>query len=126
MQTVLFREHNRLATELKKVNPSWNGDTLYYEARRILIAEIQHITYAHWLGRLIGSDGMKILGPYSGYDPNVDASIINVFATAAFRIGHTIIKPELKRVDSNFQTIPQVSRYNGFSIYTPNLATSEN
>lgn len=104
----MVREHNRLATELKKINPSWNGDTLYYEARRILIAEIQHITYAHWLRRLVGIDGMTKLGYYQGYNSNIDVSISNVFATAAFRIGHTLIRPELKRVDGDFKTISQV------------------
>lgn len=119
IQTMMVREHNRLATELKKINPSWNGDTLYYEARRILIAEIQHITYAHWLRRLIGIDGMTKLGHYQGYNSNIDVSISNVFATAAFRIGHTLIRPELRRVDGDFKTISQGNLPLGKAFFAP-------
>ena len=109
MQTIWLREHNRVATELREVNPHWSGDTLYYEARRIVIAEMQHITYAEWLPIFMGDEGMGMLGQYEGYNPNVDVSISNVFATAALRIGHTIINPELARLDNNLKTIPQVS-----------------
>lgn len=108
MQTIWFREHNRLATELRIVNPHWSGDTLYFEARKILNAQIQHITYAHWLPLFVGEKGMDILGPYKGYNSNFDASILNEFATAALRIGHTMINPELKRYDRFHNPIAQV------------------
>lgn len=36
-----MREHNRLATELRRLNPHWSGDKLYNEARKIVGAMVQ-------------------------------------------------------------------------------------
>uniref|UniRef100_A0A3P9HS03 Peroxidasin n=1 Tax=Oryzias latipes TaxID=8090 RepID=A0A3P9HS03_ORYLA len=107
MHTVWFREHNRIATELLRLNPHWDGDTIYYEARKIVGAQMQHITYSHWLPKILGEVGIKMLGPYKSYDPNVNAGIFNAFATAAFRFGHTLINPILYRLNEHFQPIPQ-------------------
>uniref|UniRef100_A0A669BZZ4 Peroxidasin n=1 Tax=Oreochromis niloticus TaxID=8128 RepID=A0A669BZZ4_ORENI len=107
MHTVWFREHNRIATELLRLNPHWDGDTIYHEARKIVGAQMQHITYNHWLPKILGEVGVKMMGPYGGYDPNVNAGIFNAFATAAFRFGHTLINPILYRLDEDFQPIPQ-------------------
>ncbi|KAM3932563.1 peroxidasin homolog isoform 2-T2 [Leptodactylus fuscus] len=107
MHTVWFREHNRIAAELLRLNPHWDGDSIYHEARKIVGAQMQHITYTHWLPKIFGEVGMRMLGEYSGYDPNVNSGILNEFATAAFRFGHTLINPILYRLDENFQPIPQ-------------------
>ena len=45
MHTIWFREHNRIATKLRDLNPDWDGDRLYEESRKIVGAELQHITY---------------------------------------------------------------------------------
>nr|XP_030700354.1 peroxidasin homolog isoform X3 [Globicephala melas] len=105
MHTLWFREHNRVAAELLALNPHWDGDTVYHEARKVVGAQVQHITYRHWLPKVLGEVGMKMLGEYRGYDPGANAGISNAFATAAFRFGHTLVNPLLQRLDENFQPV---------------------
>ncbi|KAG8567085.1 hypothetical protein GDO81_013493 [Engystomops pustulosus] len=107
MHTLWFREHNRIAKVLLKLNQHWNGDKIYHEARKIVGAQMQHITYEHWLPKIFGETGLNMLGEYRGYDPNVNSGIFNSFATAAFRFGHTLINPTLYRLNESFQTIEE-------------------
>jgi len=44
LQVIFLREHNRLAQALSRLNPTWNDETLYQEARRIAIAEVSQIS----------------------------------------------------------------------------------
>uniref|UniRef100_V9GWR0 Peroxidasin n=1 Tax=Lumbricus terrestris TaxID=6398 RepID=V9GWR0_LUMTE len=107
MHTLWFREHNRIASELLHINPHWDGDILYHEARKVVGAMMQHITFEHWLPKILGPVGMQLLGTYKGYDPMVDTRISNEFATAAFRFGHTLINPVLSRLNESFRPIAQ-------------------
>ncbi|XP_010949368.1 lactoperoxidase isoform X1 [Camelus bactrianus] len=100
--TLLLREHNRLARELKKLNPHWDGEKLYQEARKILGAFMQIITFRDYLPIVLGDEMQKWIPPYRGYNKSVDPRISNVF-TFAFRFGHLEVPSTMSRLDENYQ-----------------------
>ncbi|NXK89318.1 PERE peroxidase, partial [Formicarius rufipectus] len=104
MHTLFVREHNRLAGKLRRLNPHWDDEKLYQEARKILGATIQIITYRDYLPLLLGSSFPKLIPPYRGYDERVDPRISNVF-TLAFRFAHASIPPTVGRLDDNYKPI---------------------
>ncbi|XP_047531576.1 peroxidase isoform X1 [Vanessa atalanta] len=106
LQIIVLREHNRIAGILSAINPHWDDETLYQEARRILIAELQHINYYEYLPIFLGFENMvknKLIYPgahgyVNDYNPKVDPSVLDEHATAAFRHFHSLIRGYLKLV----------------------------
>jgi len=96
MHTLWMREHNRWARAIARRSRRLSGEEIYQQARRMVIAEMQAITYREFLPVLLGPGALP---PYAGYDPGVDASIRNVFATAGYRFGHSLLSPTLLRLD---------------------------
>ncbi|XP_078526807.1 myeloperoxidase-like [Lissotriton helveticus] len=102
INTIFLREHNRLARELKKLNPHWNGEKIYQEARKIVAALMQVITYRDYIPLVLG-DWMDIeLPPYKRYNEDVDPRISTVYIIA-FRFAHTSIAPYMFRLDSKYK-----------------------
>lgn len=103
VHTILLREHNRIARELKSKNPHWNDEMLFQESRKIVIGEIQHITYNSYLPKILGSNIMNLfdlkprsLGKYfTKYDDKVIPTIRSGFMAAAFRFGHSMVNNHL-------------------------------
>ena len=104
MQTLFNREHNRIAAQLSLINPLWNDETLYQETRRIVIAQLQHIAYNEFIPELVGNLSLKPLKTreyYTGYDSNISPQLYGEFSTAAFRMGHSLIRQKLTRSNIN-------------------------
>ncbi|CAN9504912.1 unnamed protein product [Ophioblennius macclurei] len=121
LHTLFVREHNRLARELRRLNPHWSSETLYQEARKIMGAYAQMHAYRDYLPHILGEQQMRrIIGRYTGYDSSIDPSIANVFATAAFRFAHLAIQPFFSRLDANYRENPQFGNIPVFkSFFTP-------
>ncbi|CAL8356561.1 unnamed protein product [Lota lota] len=103
LHTVFLREHNRLVEKLYVLNPHWSPDTLYQEARKIMGAIHQILTWDHYLPRVLGESAISHLMPtYEGYNPDVDPSVANVFAAAAFRFAHVTIQPIVARLGPGY------------------------
>lgn len=98
IQTLFVREHNHWADRFKNEHPDWTDEQIYRHARAIVGAEIQAITYREFLPVLLGRDALR---PYRGYQPQVNPSIANEFATAAYRVGHTMLSPTLLRLNAD-------------------------
>ncbi|QDU66098.1 peroxidase family protein [Engelhardtia mirabilis] len=98
MHTLFVREHNRVATLVGTRLPFLTGDQRYQFARAIVAAELQAVTYGEFLPRLLGADALP---PYAGYRPDVDPTVTNVFATAAYRVGHTMLSDRILRLDAD-------------------------
>ena len=54
LHTVWMREHNRIANTLAELNKHWDDTRIYEETRRIVIAQVQHITYNEFVPLLLG------------------------------------------------------------------------
>ena len=93
--TLWLREHNRLASALESLNTHWDEERVFQEARRIVIAQWQHIIYSQWLPILLGRTYMTTFdlfpqtsGYSNSYNERLDPRITNEFASAAFRLSN--------------------------------------
>jgi peroxidase len=102
LQTLFLDNHNRLAAELQKENPTWTDQQLFDAARKLNIAQYQSIIYNEWIPAVLGTNALPA---YTGYNPNVNASIANEFSTVAFRFGHSLLSGDVERQGNNGQSV---------------------
>lgn len=98
IQTLFMREHNQIASAIAATNATLSDEQLYQQARRIVIAEVQAITYQEFLPALLGNNALP---PYIGYNPKVNPGISTEFSTAAYRIGHTLVNDDIDFLDND-------------------------
>ncbi len=113
MHTLFVREHNRLAREIKQRRPRWSGDDIYQLARKIVGAELQIVTYEEFLPALLGWRAPNRLGGWT-YDADLDPSITTEFATSLYRVGHTMLSPNLALVDDDNEQYGSIALRDAF------------
>jgi hypothetical protein len=89
VHTLWIREHNFQAKQILAKNPDFDDETIYQMARKITIAEYQHIVFNEYLPSVIGFK----MPAYGGYNENIYADTSTQFSSAAFRYGHSQIRP---------------------------------
>lgn len=102
LHTLFLREHNRIAVVLKDLNPSWNDELLFRNAKRINEVQFQKIVFEEWYPAFTGAN----LPKYKGYQRGVDPTISLTFSTAAFRVGHTLVGNQVNRKGPNNSPLP--------------------
>ncbi len=122
MHALFVREHNFWAEVLADGDTELSGEIIYQASRAIVAAEMQAITYREFLPVLLGRDGLR---RYRGYNRRVNAGISNAFATAAYRVGHTMLSSEILRLDANGQTIPQGNLSLAGAFFRPDLLITD-
>nr|XP_050852111.1 uncharacterized protein LOC127064706 isoform X1 [Vespula vulgaris]XP_050852112.1 uncharacterized protein LOC127064706 isoform X1 [Vespula vulgaris] len=133
MHLIWARQHNKIADGLAKVNPTWSDEKIYQEARRIIGAQLQHITYEEFVPIILGEQetNLRNLRPLtSGYrewsenpdDPTNDPTIANSFAAAAFRFAHTLLPGLMMMTDAQKGTSSYIELhrmlFNPYSLYS--------
>lgn len=102
IHALFVREHNQLASAIAAADRRLNDEQIYQRARRLVIAEVQVITYREFLPALLGPNALR---PYLGYNPEVNPGLATEFSTAAFRIGHTLINDDVEFLDNEGEEI---------------------
>jgi hypothetical protein len=87
LHTLFVREHNRLCDAIAEVRPLLTIEERYRVARKTVIAEIQHITYSHWLPALLGSQYPLIKQDVTSSDVRMSVP----FSVSAYRFGHSMV-----------------------------------
>jgi hypothetical protein len=112
MHTLFLREHNRIASMIDKSAPFLPDEVVFQVARAIVIAEVQSITVNGFLPALMGPGALPA---YAGYNPNVNPGIATEFSTAGFRLGHSLLAPDVAFLNPDgSEKFPPVSLANSF------------
>uniref|UniRef100_A0A7E4VZX5 Chorion peroxidase n=1 Tax=Panagrellus redivivus TaxID=6233 RepID=A0A7E4VZX5_PANRE len=110
MHTVWIRQHNRIAKRLGAINKKWNDDQLFQEARRLTIAQMQHITYTEFLPLLVGRESWKRYGlspkeaslaDKDPYSLNTDPTALNAYASVVGQFFWTMFDSKVQQYNSH-------------------------
>ena len=87
--TSLLADHPLVSAEFRS---EWNGERLYQAARLVNEMEYQHVAYDEFVRRIAPN-----LPVFLQYNPTINASISQEFASAIYRLGHSMLNERLAR-----------------------------
>lgn len=97
-----LRRHNLIADALRRATGISNDETLFQETKRIVIAELQHLTYNEYLPAMLDEIHLRWFnlrsrrsGYQDVYNSKVDPRTSNAFGAAAIRVGHGEIRNDV-------------------------------
>ena len=122
MHTIFVREHNRLVDLISAQQPALSNEQKYQLARKIVGAEMQAITYKEYLPALLGAANSPTVTAYS-YDPQINPTITQSFAVAAFRFGHSTLSSTMPRINNDGTSDPAGPLLLRNAFFNPDLLT---
>ncbi|MFT4637016.1 MAG: peroxidase [Verrucomicrobiales bacterium] len=99
MHTLWMREHNRWADVLGGENPTWTDEEIYQQARRMVMGEIQSITFQEFLPALLGPHAPSL--DETHYDSEMNPGMFNEISGALYRIGHTMVSAHIMQMNDD-------------------------
>lgn len=104
LHTLFVREHNRMADYIASQNPEWTDNQVFEAAKRYVTMEVQAITYNEFLPTLLGDYAPESLEYVAGTDGRMSTE----FASAGFRLGHTMVNESVmvRNEDGTSREIP--------------------
>lgn len=120
LHTLFVREHNRICDRLYAQGMRKDED-IYQRARKEVGGLIEAITYQEWLPAV----GIT-LRPYYGYNANVRPDIMNTFATAGYRLGHTMVADDIMMLDNQCNGVGPVELDLLDAFWVPDLVPTYN
>ncbi|RZB40871.1 peroxidase, partial [Asbolus verrucosus] len=130
LHTMFVREHNRIADLLSALHPSWDDETVYQEARSIVVAEYLHTIYNEFLPNILPDEFMNEhelksrTSGYHKYDEDIPNIVISSFSTPTFRIFHSALQGHIAMY--NYQL--DITRHINLTDYmnSPGILEEEN
>ncbi|CDF39508.1 Peroxidase [Chondrus crispus] len=98
IHTIWVREHNRIVDLIREKVPAGrlnkvDSKQIYEWARALNIAKFQSIVYKEFVPTMIGRRAPR----YNGFRKSVNPTVSDIFAGAAFRVGHTMVGNKVSR-----------------------------
>ncbi|CDF35806.1 Animal heme peroxidase homologue [Chondrus crispus] len=104
LHVVFLREHNDLCDELEAAFPDMGQDELFQNARKINGAQFQKIVLEEYYPAIVGKD----LPRFRRVSITTRPDVLDVFSTAAFRVGHTMVGNVIARRGPGNSVLPSI------------------